>query len=269
MAAPLSTHQVAADSAAAPIGLRATCLRINSPVALATERGDTLCRDPGFRSGIEPQERAVLPGYDSGAMILLIGAFLILAFNFRHYSTFLKTFTQDLWSVRPRGNVFDDHTVSETRIMVSLVLLVCICEGILAFCAVNAGSPAGAAGVFPAIASAVGIAGGYYVWQLAAYSVTGYAFGSKGMRRRWLKGFNASQALLGLALTVPAVLALFNPAMAPALAAAGAVLYAIARIIFICKGFRLFYHNLFSLIYFILYLCTLEIAPLYFLWKVL
>ncbi len=199
----------------------------------------------------------MLPGYDSGAMILLIGAFLILAFNFRHRSTYLKTFMQDLWSVRRRGNVFDDHTVNETRITASLLLLVCVCEGILTFCAVNSGELFTPGRIFPAIASAVGIAAGYYVWQLAAYSVTGYAFGTRSIRRQWLKGFNASQALLGLALTVPAVLALFNPNLAGGLAIFGAVLYGIARMIFIFKGFRLFYKNLFSLVYFI---CTFALS---------
>ncbi|MDE6655263.1 MAG: DUF4271 domain-containing protein [Muribaculaceae bacterium] len=31
---------------------------------------------------------------------------------------------------------------------------------------------------------------------------------------------------------------------------------------FIIKGFRIFYHKIWSLLYFILYLCTLEIVPL-------
>ena len=46
------------------------------------------------------------------------------------------------------------------------------------------------------------------------------------------------------------------------MAATGIVLYIIARVIFICKGFIVFYDNFYSLLYFILYLCTLEIAPI-------
>ena len=49
--------------------------------------------------------------------------------------------------------------------------------------------------------------------------------------------------------------------------ATGSVLYLVVRLIFICKGFRLFYDNLLSSVYFILYLCTLEIAPLILLYK--
>lgn len=40
-----------------------------------------------------------------------------------------------------------------------------------------------------------------------------------------------------------------------------AAAYIAARVTFIAKGFRLFYDNFLSLLYFILYFCTLEIAP--------
>ena len=240
--------------------MTARVTQLGSPVALGTERGDKLWHDVSFRRGIDPEPRAAMPGYDSGAMALLLGVALMIMANFRHYSTFLKIFAQDLWSVRNRGNIFDDRTVSESRIMASLVMLACVCEGILAFSAVNALSP-GSLRVFPAICTGVAVAAGYYIWQLVAYTVTGYAFASRSGRRQWIKGFNASQALLGLALVIPAVTAMFNPAAATVMVATGAVLYLVARLIFICKGFRLFYDNLLSSVYFILYLCTLEIVP--------
>lgn len=263
--ASAATRPMAVDTCAMPwMVVRATAM--NSPVALGRERGDMLLRDVSFRRGIDAPERPLIPGYDSGVMALLLAVVLVIMANFRHYSTFLKTFAQDLWSVRNRGNVFDDRTVSETRIMASLVLLACVCEGILAYCAVSSVAPV-ALGVFPAICAGVGVAAMYYLWQLVAYVVTGYAFASNSVRRQWVKGFNASQALLGLALVIPAVVAMFNPAVAPVMAVTGAALYVVARIIFICKGFRLFYDNFFSLSYFILYLCALEIAPVFLLCK--
>jgi len=44
------------------------------------------------------------------------------------------------------------------------------------------------------------------------------------------------------------------------LVAAG--LYICARLVFICKGFRIFYGNLSSIVYFLLYLCAVEMVPL-------
>ena len=39
------------------------------------------------------------------------------------------------------------------------------------------------------------------------------------------------------------------------------ILYFLARIIVIYKAFRIFFNNLQSLLYFILYLCSVEIVP--------
>ena len=104
-------------------------------------------------------------------------------------------------------------------------------------------------------------AGVYYLWQLCAYRIVGYVFTDKLSARQWIKGFNASQALLGLLLIIPALIVLFNPGGAAAVASIGIACYLMARLIFIFKGFRLFYDNFGSLLYFILYLCTLEIVP--------
>lgn len=82
-----------------------------------------------------------------------------------------------------------------------------------------------------------------------------------------MRGFFASQALLGLMLTVPALSLIFYPGAAAIVVWVGVALYVIARLLFFSKGFRFFYTNLFSLLYFILYLCTVEIAPILFMWR--
>ncbi|MDE6240375.1 MAG: DUF4271 domain-containing protein, partial [Muribaculaceae bacterium] len=43
--------------------------------------------------------------------------------------------------------------------------------------------------------------------------------------------------------------------------------YLLFRLVFISNGFSIFYRNIFSLVYFILYLCTLEIIPLIYVFK--
>ncbi len=219
-----------------------------------------------YMKGIEPIPRNELPGYNSGVMAILLGVFMLIALNFRHYTTFLKTFTQNLFSVRQRANVFDDRsTTNETRILVSLILLLCVCEGILMFTAVES------TGIdidnFVGIAMLSGLAAAYYVAQLIAYRTIGYVFTSRRRAAMWMKGFNASQSLLGITLAAPAVLALFNPGGATLLLSISAALYVIARFIFIYKGFKIFYNNSLALIYFILYLCSLEIIPLFFIYK--
>lgn len=257
---PLLTDHIACN-------LRDTLTMTESQApSAAAERAVTYIGKVPYTDGIVPVPRRELPGYNSGVMTLLIGVFLFMTLNLRHYSTFLKTFTQNLFSVRKRPNVFDERsTMSETRVLASLILLTCVCEGVLLFTAISASGIM--ADNFRAIAGLSGLALAYYLIQYAAYSTVGYIFTTPMRAEMWIKGFSASQSLLGLTLCIPAILSLFVPGATSTILTVCAALYCIARIIFISKGFRIFYHNSFSLIYFILYLCSLEIIPLILIYK--
>lgn len=255
---------LATDSLFAEAGGEArTSLREAGPLSRA-EKARFQSGTVPYMHGLEPRERTLLPGYDSGVLCLLIGLFLLLSYNFRHYSTFLKNFVTDLFSVRHREGTFEVRTFSEAGVLGSLVLVASLSEGII----VNAllpslgfGAP-GMYGAFLTIGAVTAAAAVYYLCQAAAYSLTGYVFASKVTARMWMKGFNASQTLLAFMLFIPALVVLFNPAASAAVAAFAAAAYVLARLIFICKGFRLFFVDFGSLSYFILYLCTLEIVPL-------
>lgn len=253
------------------------------PLKLAMQPDTMLCREKDapwsareqalthtghipYTEGIAPTPRNELPGYNSGIMTLMIAVFLFLTVNLRHYTTFLKTFTQNLFSVRRRANVFDEKsTTNEARILLSLIILLCVSEGILIFTAVEARGFA--LDNFRAVAIFSGVALLYYVFQVAAYATVGYVFTTPNRAILWMKGFNASQSLLGITLAVPAIISLFYPDAATLLLSLSAVLYIIARLIFIFKGFRIFYNNSLALLYFILYLCSLEIIPLIIIYK--
>ncbi|MBD5322976.1 MAG: DUF4271 domain-containing protein [Bacteroides sp.] len=221
-----------------------------------------------YTHGLAPIERKNLPGYDSGVLCLLIGMFLLLASNFRHYSTFFKNFFYDLFSVRRREQTFSVRTFSETGVQTSIVLIACFAESII----INSAFPERVAmgpvsGDFFIIGMLTVTALLYYLWQLAAYSTVGAIFTDKVSARMWMKGFNASQSLLSMMIVIPAIVVLFNPSASATVMILGIISYVFARLVFICKGFRLFYDNFGSLIYFILYLCSLEIVPLVLLYR--
>lgn len=217
---------------------------------------------PDYMHGVAPAQRNMLPGYDSGVLCLLIAVFLLLSYNFRHYSTFIKNFSIDLLSVRRTERTFTVRTVSELEIQVSIVLVACLCEGIIIDAVLSHSSAAIPLSTFALISALTVVAGLYYLWQLAAYRLVGYVFTDRLTARQWLKGFNASQALLGALLVLPALIVLFNPEQSGWVMWLGIIFYVLARLIFLLKGFRLFYDNFGSLLYFILYLCSLEIVPL-------
>lgn len=216
--------------------------------------------------GIPGEPRQMLPGYDSGVMALVIGIFCIISFFTRNHSTFIKTFLKDLLTVREHSNIFDDHTVNESLVTGGLLVTLFLAEGILiagAWRLISDTYP----GIFISTAICTLLAAGIYGLQLIAYSITGYVFSTPSGQSQWLRGFNASQTLLALALLLPALALLFNPGLTVVMLWISGSFYVIGRMIFIFKGFRIFYTNIFSLIYFISYLCTLEIAPIVFLYR--
>lgn len=239
------------------------CTELDAPTS-AVEMA--MCRhtEIGYLTGMTGEQRAVLPGYDTGVMALLIFVFLMLAFSLSNYQVFLKIFRQNLGGVRRRDNVFDEHTMPENALMLGLTLLACLCEGILIYFAARIYGIATAGAALTSIMLCTAGTVGLLVFQTAGYLTTGYAFTSYRNTISWLKGFVASQAMLGIGLVIPAIWLLFNPGATETMITVGASLYLAMRLAFICKGFRIFYTNLFSLVYFILYLCTLEIVPLIF-----
>jgi len=176
----------------------------------------------------------------------------------------LRSYRKALWSVRRRHNAFDDTHKAPLRASLILIMLTVVFGGLALYCA----TPRSAAPTFAGALCAIGVAAGYYLFQISAYAIVGYAFSTPQGRSMWLAGFTATQAYTGLALVVPVLLLLYMPQWRQPLLWVCAVLFLTGKIIFIGKGFRIFYHKIRSLLYFILYLCALEIIPVLALYKV-
>ncbi|MDE6267456.1 MAG: DUF4271 domain-containing protein [Muribaculaceae bacterium] len=184
--------------------------------------------------------------------------FVFIAMNFGEVRRLFKNFGQDVWSVRRRrGNAFDDRTTNENRTLGLLMLMASGGEGIFM---------ADACGIEPSNVGAVGlmaaIALGYNVFQLLCYILVGYVFTDQTGKRQWLRGYVSSQSMLGLLLLPAGLVALVHPGVSEWMMWGALGLFVSARLVFIAKGVKIFYQNLPSLVYFILYLCALEIIPL-------
>lgn len=221
-------------------------------------------------SGLEGEERAVPTGADSGILSLVTGLLLMMMFIVHRCRKLFGSLWQELLGMRSRANAFDDRTSGESSALTLMAVQWSVCAGILLYSALALGVPYGTPilaeprAPFVAMAMLVGLAMAYYVAQLAVYWLLGWVFADPAGRRLYVQGFTASQSLLGFALLVPALVSIFYQGAAPAMVALAAGLYVLARIIFIIKGFRIFYRNFGSLLYFILYLCAVEILPLIF-----
>lgn len=214
----------------------------------------------------EAQQFVRSPLHDTPSMALLIAGLLTVALSYHTGYKYIENFFHYMFSTRRRENLFEDHTVNETKILAALIANTCIVEGLLVYLAVQFLRPSLAASlqssVFPHVLAFTGMAFVFYIVQRLVYMVLGYTFGDSVSSRLWLDGFKATQAFLGLLLLPVLVLLMVYPAHGKLLLIVAALLYLVARLIFVCKGIRIFYGNLSSIIYFILYLCAVEIVPL-------
>lgn len=221
-----------------------------------------------YAHGMPSWRRNELPGYDSGIMSVIIVVLLLVIFNMRHCKRFFANTWRGLTNVRSRINAFDDHTLNETRIIVALNLLTCMGEALLLISVLPlVGHNISSAGAFTLFLALIFMCALYVVAQYIVYWIVGFVFTSRTLRAQWISGFTSVQSFLGLALLLPAISAIFYPGHAALFGTIGAVCYIGWRIVFIVKGFRIFFHNYFSLVYFILYLCSVELIPLLLLYR--
>ena len=207
------------------------------------------------------------PLHDTPSMVLLLAGLLAVALSYHTGYKYIENFFHYMFSTRRRENLFEDHTVNETSILAALIANTCIIEGFLIYFAVQLLCPSLTAhlhqSVFAHIAAYCGLTVGFYAIQWLVYKMLGYTFTDKVGSKLWIDGFKSSQSLLGLLLLPVLILVMLYPGHGKLLLSVAAALYLIARLIFIYKGFRIFYGNLPSILFFLLYLCAVEIVPLF------
>lgn len=227
----------------------------------AAVKAATVERPAPWRDGLPGKPRHLNGAGDSGLLTILTTLFVVLALNFKYCPRIFANSFGDLWHIRRRANAFDEHTARESRVLLLLILQYVACGGLLLYSAVQIFGGVKGAPIFTATALLMALMAVYYAVQLSAYSTVGWLFTEPDRARQWLRGFNASQTLAGILLTVPALMTLFYPQAAEPTLMAAAGIYLAARAVFVLKGFRIFFNKITGLIYFILYLCTLEIIP--------
>lgn len=243
------------------------CLEAEAPMT-AAERALFTTRPPEWERGMVGTPRAVTAGTDPQVMGIIVGVLVLLALNMRHIRRLFHALPQDLWSLRRRANVFDEHTANETRSNFLLIAQLCVFSAVMFLLwLAPRGNTAGFGliGHGASLSSVIGwltaATGSYYLFQLAAVGTVGYAFTDPLRRSQWRRGLNASSVLLAQLITIPMLVALFYPGATGAMLWVCAACYVATRAVFVAKGFRIFYRGPLSLVYFVLYIGALEILP--------
>ncbi len=105
----------------------------------------------------------------------------------------------------------------------------------------------------------------FFLLQQGIYLLLTNVFGANAGGREWCDRHLIINLLLGIGIFPFTLLAAYLPESNTFCLFSAITLYLIARLLFILKGAKLFLRDFSSLLYFILYLCALEIAPLFFL----
>ena len=219
-----------------------------------------LCDNAMRGMPLEPTTVASIDSYILAAVLLFL---VLLAFNARHVARIFRTFFRDVWSTRERDNVFEERVASENQAMLLLLLLTSVLEGM------TLGAYLDRSHLIRMFLLGTAAAVVFNLFSLVACAVVGYVFTSSAMAIQWRRGLFATQAMLGFLLIIPTVLLVVEPTMVKQAFYLALALYVAARLLYIIKGIRIFYNQFYSWVYFILYLCTLEIAPVIVLWRIL
>ena len=107
----------------------------------------------------------------------------------------------------------------------------------------------------------------FFLLQQGIYLLLTNVFAANAGGREWCDRHLIINLLLGIGIFPFTLLAAYLPESNTFCLFSAITLYLIARLLFILAGAKLFLQDFSSLLYFILYLCALEIAPLFFLVK--
>jgi len=232
-------------------------------VPVAKEKTVTVAEvvPPSWKQGLEPEPRPGFAGHNQGIVAAIVLLMLSVALSFNAVKRVLGNITKRLRGTRVRDG-FDTDTGIEKRTTLLLLFMTVVFLSILTTAGMSLARPEYYRLDIASTAIMTGIIAVYFVFQYITYNTVGYTFATDEGRVLWVRGFTASMVLLGMTLILPGLTVLFYPDfMTPAVWVA-AILYVFARVLFISKGFSIFYTNIASLVYFILYLCSLELVPI-------
>lgn len=235
-------------------------------------------REGEVRSGVilVPQDNARLVERISAGGLswiygILLVVFCIVAFRFKNNKRYISVLFKNITEVRERHNMFDE-TVRETSFLILMNVLWSVSAGVILYSAIcyltsRGIDPAGWSGGMSLssplhIAVCMGVCTVYPLLMVCAYWVCGNVFSDRVRAGMWAKGFLASQAIMGIVFFPLALLCLSYPASLEIWLISALATFAIGKIMFLWKGFRIFLTQFLSWVLFLYYLCGLEIIPL-------
>ena len=206
--------------------------------------------------------RNLSPAADSPLIAVLLLLAALVMFNANHGRRLFRNLTQDLWGLRQRQNAFDEHTANETQTFILLILVLCVGQALLLYSWFVGNVAVTSFHVINlCLLALLALTCGLFVFKLLAIMAIGNIFTDSHSAALWTRGFNTTSAFLGILTIFPALIVIFYPSVAFPMIILALCTFLAAEVSFVIKGFKIFYDAFAVLLYFILYLCSLEIIP--------
>ena len=199
----------------------------------------------------------------SWILTVLILLFVAVCLRYRKNTKYFSILLAEVTEMRDRHNAFND-TLRETSFIWLLNVLWCGAAGILLYGILFPphggmlleGMKIGNLGI------CIGMAGAFTLFLTAAYYIAGNLFSDPFKASSWVKSYLATQGLEGIILFPAALVALCVPALVGTMIVLGAIVFILAKLLFIYKGFCIFFTEITSWVLFLYYICSLEIVPI-------
>ncbi len=220
---------------------------------------DSLATVHQVYDGIEIQTTA---STDSWVLLLMLLIFTFFSFSYRNSAKYLEVVFSSLFKVKDRS-YFADTTINETQLKGSLLLLTFFTEGIALYYALLMQQTTIAGNIFLSMLICIACCTIYYILQKYTYLLLGNIFADNSQTQHFCEHFTSVHLFIGIFFTPAILLLVFIPQIQYISLIICALIYILSRALIIFKGIKIFSLDIFGLLYLILYLCALEITPIF------
>ena len=194
---------------------------------------------------------------------LLLLCFIITAYVFAFGKKSLIEQAKSLFTRKDQSDPFGRGTASELRHRIMLRIQTCILLGIFIFNYFHDYNPSlfERSSIYIVLGTYTAVCVTYYAIKWIIYKFLGWIFFDKNITSSWLESYSTIINYLGICTFPLILLMVYSELSASTILIIGFILIIIAKILMFCKWLKLFFSNLYGLLYLIVYFCALEILP--------
>ncbi len=203
-----------------------------------------------------------------GLTLFVLAVFMILVFTFNRSHNIFANLTKDIFSNKKSRSFTNEQSFSTSRSRILLILTSFLLEGFVFSLVIRN------IGIFhlntrQAWYISISISIAYYLYQIITNNILSYIYVHKQRKGNLTKSINNIYIIKSLLYFILSILTIYTDI------SDSFVLYYclstlfIGKMLFIYRSIKLFFSGIYQITYVVLYLCALEIAPLYILYKML